>query len=85
MTADEFRTKLKALGITQKWLCEHLGVQSSTVNRWAQGQANGAEISVPQHVVFVLQLLELLAAEGHNPSDIPDFVVVSAPAPAPAG
>jgi len=55
MTADEFRGKLKALGISQKWLAEHLGVYPFTVNRWAQGT-----VAVPQHVSFVISLLEQL-------------------------
>ncbi len=57
MTADEFRGKLKALGISQKWLADRLGVSAQTVNRWARGT-----IAVPKHGQFVLELLEVLYA-----------------------
>jgi len=55
MTASEFRTRLVALKLRQKWLAGRLGVSASTVNRWATGQ-----IPVAPYVPFVLDLIELL-------------------------
>lgn len=60
MTAEQFRTALKTLKLRQVWLAEQLGVQPTTVNRWAKGR-----IAVPQHVAFVMQLL----AERKEPDD----------------
>jgi DNA-binding transcriptional regulator YiaG len=53
----EFRATLKSLGITQRWLAGRLGVETSTVNRWAQGT-----LPVPQYAVFALILLDYLKA-----------------------
>jgi transcriptional regulator with XRE-family HTH domain len=55
MTASEFRSALKELGITQFWLAIQLGVAISTVNRWATG-----EVPVSPYVPFVLKLLSQL-------------------------
>lgn len=54
MTADEFRAALKSLGLRQRWLAERLGVETSTVNRWATGKA-----PVPQYAAYVLELLRV--------------------------
>lgn len=65
MTADEFRASLKALGISQRWLAGRLGVNTATVNRWAQGT-----LPVPQYAVFALSLVEQLAAKpAHGPAN----------------
>lgn len=52
MTGPEFRAALKSLGLSQRSLAEHLGVRTSTVNRWAMG-----ELPVPQYAAYVLELL----------------------------
>lgn len=52
MTPAQFRAALKSLRLTQRSLAERLGVERSTVNRWAQGTR-----PVPQYVVYVLELL----------------------------
>ena len=52
MTAPELRAILKSLGLSQRSLAERLGVQISTVNRWALGKA-----PVPKYAVYVLSLL----------------------------
>jgi hypothetical protein len=53
ITAEEFSTSLKQLGIRQKWLAGRLGVATSTVNRWATGA-----LPVAPYVPFVLELLQ---------------------------
>jgi len=55
VTASEFRTRLSAMKLRQKWLAQHLGVSATTVNRWATGA-----IPVAPYVPFVLDLLELV-------------------------
>lgn len=52
MTAPEFRTTLKSLKLSQRSLAERLGVDATTVNRWAVGKA-----PVPRYAVYVLELL----------------------------
>lgn len=52
MTAPEFRSTLKSLHLSQRSLAERLGVETSTVNRWALGKA-----PVPRYAVYVLELL----------------------------
>jgi len=52
MTNTEFRAALKELGLSQRWLVERLGVETSTVNRWALGKA-----PVPKPIEYILQLL----------------------------
>lgn len=52
MTAEEFRATLKSLGLRQRVLAERLGVEASTVNRWATGKA-----PVPQYAAYVLELI----------------------------
>lgn len=58
MTPEEFRATLKRLGLRQRWLSERLGVETSTVNRWATGKA-----PVPQYAVFALSLIKRLTDE----------------------
>jgi len=53
MTADQFRDALRTLKVRQNWLAERLGIETSTVNRWATGK-----LPVPQYAVFCLSLLE---------------------------
>ncbi len=50
MTADEFRAALKELGMSQTELRVRLGLNKSTVNRWAQ-----AQLDVPQYAVAYLE------------------------------
>jgi len=57
MTAPEFRAALKSLNLSQRALAARLGVERSTVNRWAVGKA-----AVPQYVAYVLELLSTAAA-----------------------
>jgi transcriptional regulator with XRE-family HTH domain len=57
MTAAEFRAALAALNLSQRALAARLGVEASTVNRWALGKAD-----VPQYAAYVLELLGVLAA-----------------------
>lgn len=52
MTADQFREALLALNIRQNWLAERLGIETSTVSRWATGK-----LPVPQYAAFCLALL----------------------------
>jgi len=52
MTAGEFRAALESLQIRQNWLADRLGIEISTVNRWATGR-----LPVPQYVAFCLSLL----------------------------
>ncbi len=52
MTAPDFRAALKSLHLSQRSLAERLGVEASTVNRWAQGTR-----PVPHYAVYVLELL----------------------------
>lgn len=55
MTAPEFRAALKALSITQKFLADKLGLDKTTVWRWARG-----DTPVPQYAAFTLELLHEL-------------------------
>lgn len=55
MTASEFRATLAALEIGQSWLADQLGVETSTVNRWATGKR-----PVPGYAGFALELLQQL-------------------------
>lgn len=52
MTAPEFRATLKALGLSQRSFALRIGVEISTVNRWATGKA-----TVPRYAEYVLELL----------------------------
>jgi transcriptional regulator with XRE-family HTH domain len=56
LTNLELRATLKTLGLTQKWLAERMGVETSTVWRWAHG-----ELPVPQYVVADLKLRRTIA------------------------
>jgi transcriptional regulator with XRE-family HTH domain len=56
MTTAEFRSTIRALGLTQRALAERLGLATSTVNRWAQGQ-----VEVPQYAVAYLECCSELA------------------------
>ena len=60
MTADQFRETLRTLQIRQNWLADQLGIETSTVNRWATGK-----LPVPQYAAFCLSLL---AESRHEPS-----------------
>lgn len=61
MTGLEFRAALKHLNLSQRALAARLGVETSTVNRWALGKA-----PVPQYAAYVLELLARLAVpSGH--------------------
>lgn len=50
MTNDEFRARLKELGLTQTELRERLGLNKSTTSRYAKGQ-----LSVPQWLAVYLE------------------------------
>jgi DNA-binding transcriptional regulator YiaG len=50
MTAQEFRTTIRALGISQRALAKRLGLAVSTVNRWAVGEA-----PVPEYAIAFIQ------------------------------
>lgn len=52
MTSAEFRAALAALNLRQSWLAERLGINPTTVNRWATGAA-----PVAPYVPYVLELL----------------------------
>lgn len=54
MTATQFRSTLKALGLTQRSFAspERLGVDVHTVNRWATGA-----LPVPRYAAYALELL----------------------------
>lgn len=52
MTPADFRAALKALGITQRWFAERLGVGHVTVCRWASGN-----LAVPKYAEYVVELL----------------------------
>lgn len=55
MTSFEFRAALAALNLRQSWLAERLGVNVTSVNRWATGRA-----VVPAYASFALELLAQL-------------------------
>ena len=55
MTHIEFRSALKALGITQREFARRLGVSELTVGRWC-GMSGG--LPVPGYAVYVLELLQ---------------------------
>jgi predicted transcriptional regulator len=63
MTNLELRASLKALGISQKWLAERLGVSTATVFRWVRGDLSRGDFPVPQYVVAYLELMREFAAE----------------------
>lgn len=65
MTNDEFRTSLRALGISQRWLAERLGVHKSTVSHWATGAA-----PIPKYAAEYLRVLPLLCARGGAIDDV---------------
>ncbi len=56
MTPTEFRSALRTLGVSQRWLADKLGVDFRTVNRWANGK-----LPVPQYAQFPLELLIRIA------------------------
>jgi transcriptional regulator with XRE-family HTH domain len=58
MTSADFRAALKSLGLSQLELAERLGVDPSTVNRWAVGR-----VAVPQYAGYVIELLSRAEAE----------------------
>ena len=53
MTGREFRAALEALGVTQRWFADALGVGARQVNRWASGA-----VPVPRYALLVLALLD---------------------------
>lgn len=53
MTPAEFRAALDRLDLGQRGLALRLGLDVTTVNRWATGKA-----SVPQYAVAYLNLLD---------------------------
>jgi DNA-binding transcriptional regulator YiaG len=55
MTAEQFRQTLRELGMTQSILVRHLGVNKSTVNRWAKDQ-----LAVPQYAIAYLGAVKKL-------------------------
>lgn len=59
MTADEFRTALRALGLRQNRLAAALGVDFNTVSRWAVGT-----VPVPKYAQSYLRVLDLLVEYG---------------------
>lgn len=68
MTSGEFRAAMTALRLSQTWLADRLGVNVTTVNRWATGKR-----PVPGSVAFALELLaEKLAMRSVNPHPPPD-------------
>ena len=64
MTADEYRTALKALGLTQAGAARLLGVDERTSRRWARGER---EIPGP-----VVRFLHFLIAAGIPADDVFD-------------
>lgn len=52
MTAPEFKSALRELGLTQAEFSRRSGVAISTVNRWATG-----ELPVPGWAAWVVRLL----------------------------
>lgn len=52
MTGPELRDALQALGINRRWLAEHLGVTSQSINGWLAGR-----VRVPQYAVAYLDTL----------------------------
>jgi DNA-binding transcriptional regulator YiaG len=51
MTPAEFRDTIRELGLSQRALARHLGLNKSTVTRWANGKA-----PVPQYAVAYLKV-----------------------------
>ena len=64
MKADQFRTRRKALGMTQKQIAPLLGVVTRTVRLWEAG-----ERAVPRYAVIILDLREQLP-EGDDHADL---------------
>ena len=72
LTGPGFRSELRRLNLTQQWFAEQCGFALSAVSKWAQGHQ-----PVPQHVAYILQLLDRLAYRGemHNvESEVEAFV-----------
>jgi len=55
MTAEEFRTTVRTLGLRQKLLAQALGVAETTVYRWSRGK-----VPVPRYAELCLSLLAKL-------------------------
>lgn len=64
MTGAEFRSELKRLNLTQQWFAEQCGFDLSAVVKWGQHGVVATGVPVPQHVAFILQLLDRLAYRG---------------------
>lgn len=58
MTAAELRVVREWLGLTTRWLAEHLGVAERTVHRWEHGHS-----VIPDGVCAEMQRLEAVSAE----------------------
>lgn len=58
MTAAELRVVREHLGLTKRWLAEHLGVRERTVDRWEEGSS-----PVPDGVRVEIERLEQVTAE----------------------
>lgn len=58
MTAAEMRVVREHLGLTTRWLADHLQVAERTVHRWENGQ-----IRVPDGVRVAIEHLEQLTAQ----------------------
>jgi transcriptional regulator with XRE-family HTH domain len=61
MTREEFRDALVELGWTQKFLAERLGVDLSTVNRWATHDHPGVSTYASAYLELALGLHRLHA------------------------
>jgi transcriptional regulator with XRE-family HTH domain len=57
MTPQEFRSALRAIGLSQRALAERLGLAISTVNRWAVGPT-----PVPRYAIAYLDVVGKLRA-----------------------
>jgi len=64
MSGAEFRSELKRLNLTQQWFAEQCGFDLSAVVKWGQHGVVATGVPVPQHVAFILQLLDRLAYRG---------------------
>lgn len=55
MTAADLKASLRGLGLTQGRFASLVGVETSTVSRWATGS-----VEVPKYAATVLSLLQRL-------------------------
>jgi DNA-binding transcriptional regulator YiaG len=61
MSAADFRSQLRELGLSQAWLARKLGKAPHTVGKWA-----GGELRVPEYVAFTLELLNTIRRTEEN-------------------